>query len=450
MRRPFTLYKENTKSGIVWYARFWDETARKYKHSRSTGVLVEGKKERRYEAEEAARKLYAELAPINFCKSNSANKTVTQNPVIAIPEIQTLAIPTIQIPQINTPNQTQYTTVGNTPLIQYLKNFWTPNSEYANFKKDVEKKPLSQDYIEMNYDDIKRHIEPFPGFNGVTVGTLNKAILKKYLIWLAGRKTQRRKKDGTIIEGNTLSSRRANSILQSVRVAVRWAFDNEDILIDPFHKLGEVTESIKEKGVLNFDERNTLIAKPITDYRKRLIMLLGCLCGLRRGEIRGLKWGDIENDIIHVQHNYQDKEGLKKPKYNSIRKVPIPTAVQNLLDIAKEKDFDTSLDSYILKSPKFKGRPVSNNFFRAGVTSELLLLGISKEQAKERVLTCHSMRHTFVTLAQLSGIPEVIVSALAGHKSVYTTKKYSHVPQVINFDEARSKIDNSYINKKVA
>jgi hypothetical protein len=55
MRRPFTLYKEKTKSGTFWYARFWDESVQKYAHSRSTGIPVEGKKERRREAEEAAR-----------------------------------------------------------------------------------------------------------------------------------------------------------------------------------------------------------------------------------------------------------------------------------------------------------------------------------------------------------------------------------------------------------
>jgi hypothetical protein len=37
MRRPFTLYKEQTKSGTIWYARFWDETVQKYAHSRTTG-----------------------------------------------------------------------------------------------------------------------------------------------------------------------------------------------------------------------------------------------------------------------------------------------------------------------------------------------------------------------------------------------------------------------------
>jgi integrase len=437
MRRPFTLYKEKGKSGTFWYARFWDEAVQKNAHSRSTQVPVEGKKERRYEAEEAARKIYNEIASSLFSKSKA---------------------PVIQKPKIEQPTPVLLTAVGNTPLVQYLEYFWSSNSEYAKFKRDVEKKPLTPYYIEMNHDDVRRHVQPFPGFNGVTVGTLNKAILKKYLIWLAGRKTQRRKKDGSIVEGDTMSSRRANAVLQSVRVAIRWAFDNEEIQVDPFHKLGEVTESIKEKGVLSLEERNTLIDMPIQDHRIRLVLLLGCLCGLRRGEIRGLQWGDISDGLIHVQHNYQDQDGLKMPKYNSVRKVPVPAAVQTVLDIAKEKVTSVSPNNFILESPdkKHKGLPVSNNFFRNGVVSELAKLGISESQQKERVLTCHSMRHTFVTLAQLSGIPDVVISALVGHKmatgnkSAPVTQKYSHVPQVINFDEARAKIDNSYLVKKSA
>jgi integrase len=348
MRRPFTLYKEKGKSGTFWYARFWDEAVQKYAHSRSTHVPVEGKKERRYEAEEAARKIYNEIAPSLFSKSKA---------------------PIIQKPKFEQPVPITFTAVANTPLIQYLEQFWTPTSEYANFKRDVEKNPLTPYYIEMNHDDVRRHVQPYPGFNGLTVGTLNKAVLKKYLIWLAGRKTQRRKKDGTIVEGDILSSRRANAVLQSVRVAIRWAVDNEEIMTDPFHKLGEVTESTKEKGVLTLEERNTLIDMPIKDYRTRLIMLLGCLCGLRRGEIRGIQWGDISDGLIHVRHNYQDQDGLKMPKYNSVRKVPVPAAVQAILDMAKEKATNTSPENFILESTdkKHKGLSVSNNYFSRNV-----------------------------------------------------------------------------------
>jgi hypothetical protein len=55
--KPFTLYQKETQAGPVWYARFWNETAMRYAVTRSTGVPVEGKRQRRYEAEEAARKI---------------------------------------------------------------------------------------------------------------------------------------------------------------------------------------------------------------------------------------------------------------------------------------------------------------------------------------------------------------------------------------------------------
>jgi integrase len=279
-------------------------------------------------------------------------------------------------------------------------------------------------------------------------------MLKKWLIWLAGRKAIRHKKDGTTVEGQVLSGRRANAVIQAMRVAIRWAVDNEEIPIDPFRKLGEVAESMREKGILTLEERNTLIAVPVADYRTRLVMLLGCLCTMRRGEMRGFQWGDIEGGIITIQHNYQDKDGLKLPKYNSIRKVPIPMAVQSLLDTARKFASTTSPDNpditldpapdcFVLESPLNPGKPLCNNFFRTAVDNELAAIGISIEQQEERNLTPHSLRHTFVTLAQIAGIPDVEIRALTGQKSAAVMNKYSHVPQVINFEEARRKIDAS-------
>jgi len=78
MRYPFTLVKVKSKIGTVWQARIWDESQQKYAISRSTGVLVEGKKENRREAEDVARKIYDELPKVL--------STVTQT---LIPAIQT-------------------------------------------------------------------------------------------------------------------------------------------------------------------------------------------------------------------------------------------------------------------------------------------------------------------------------------------------------------------------
>jgi hypothetical protein len=44
---PYSLYKKQTKSGLFWYVRFWDSIAKEYNIVRSTGIKVEGKRERR-------------------------------------------------------------------------------------------------------------------------------------------------------------------------------------------------------------------------------------------------------------------------------------------------------------------------------------------------------------------------------------------------------------------
>ncbi len=69
-------------------------------------------------------------------------------------------------------------------------------------------------------------------------------------------------------------------------------------------------------------------------------------------------------------------------------------------------------------------------------------IGITKEQQKERNLTFHGMRHTFVTLARMAGLPDITVQALAGHKSAEMMNRYSHAAQVIDFSEARNRLEN--------
>jgi len=111
MRYPFTLVKIKSKFGTMWHARFWDESLQKYAHSRSTGILAEGKKERRREAEEAAKQLY--------------EKFTEAKAVEALPATQQPTATTIQTPQ-PLPTSSRKITVANTPLVQYLSNFWTP------------------------------------------------------------------------------------------------------------------------------------------------------------------------------------------------------------------------------------------------------------------------------------------------------------------------------------
>jgi hypothetical protein len=58
---PYSLYKKKTKFGLYWHVRFRDEKTQAYNTVRSTGIPVEGKRERRREADDAAKAFFAEL-----------------------------------------------------------------------------------------------------------------------------------------------------------------------------------------------------------------------------------------------------------------------------------------------------------------------------------------------------------------------------------------------------
>jgi integrase len=183
---------------------------------------------------------------------------------------------------------------------------------------------------------------------------------------------------------------------------------------------------------------------------------------MRRGEVRGLQWGDIGNGLIQIHHNWVDGEGLKAPKCKggkareNSRTVPLPDAVSAVLDIVKQTAFNTAPNTFVFESLKKNGEPLSNNFFRSGFETELEKIGIpgawrGKGTAPERYvnkqqfrnLTFHGLRHTFITLGRLAGITDLEIQTLAGHKSGAMMERYSHASQVIDFDTARKKIEKT-------
>jgi len=399
--KPFTLYKKETQAGLVWYARFWNDTARRYAVTRSTGVLAEGKKQRRYEAEQAAREM---LPSIRFTP--------------AAPDM---------------------------PLTQYVADFWLPDSPYVRECALVKKKPLSVAYVIMNRENVRRHMEPFHGFQGVTLRNLTAGIIRDWMAWEADR---------------GISGRVINTVLQGMRIAVRYAVSREELERDPFARIREAPEEHRERGILAPTEVSRIISAPMRDPRTRLAVLLGLLCGLRRGEVRGLQWGDIADGIITVSHNYQEREKLKAPKCGSHRKVPVPGSVQSALDAVYVLSGNPGPHEYIMTGPIAPDKPLSPKYFQRALSSELDTIGIPGEwkpasedekeppadyvnEQKQRNLTFHGLRHTYVTLGRLAGISDMEIQALAGHKSGAMMERYSHVSQVIDFDTARERLEKA-------
>jgi len=391
MRADYALYKAKYAGQWHWRARFlWDEQTGSYKTSRNLGVVAEGKRERRRDAEDAAERILKELQ--------------------------------------NYPSSTFF--------ILYLESFWGDGSKYIEEQEYVNKTPLSKTYIENNRRNIRLHISPCPQFNGLFLSDLSRKVIREYKLWAAKR---------------GMSGRLINQCLQTMRVAVKYAVTNEEIPADPFSGIGKAYHKEKDKGILTVSESGLLITSEITDYYARLTVLLGLMCGMRRGEIRGLRWGDIGDGIITVRHNYVDGDGDKNPKrkggliQENTRIVPLPRVIAEILNTVVKIASFTNGDDYIIQSLRRKGVPVSAKYFDHAIKRELSDIGIPIGEQKRRNITLHSLRHSFVTLSRLSGISDMEIQALAGH-SARMMERYSHAGQVIDMIATKEKIENSFFS----
>ncbi len=158
-------------------------------------------------------------------------------------------------------------------------------------------------------------------------------------------------------------------------------------------------------GRLRFLEKEEIV-KLLGNCTKNLkpIVVLALFTGMRRGEIFGLKWHDIDvkRNIITL---LDTKNGEK-------REVPMNEQVKTAL-IRVRKHPDTA---YIFCNEK--GIPVHD--VRKSYSTALRKSGITN-------FRFHDLRHTFASQLVMSGVDLNTVRELLGHKDIAMTLRYSHL-----------------------
>ena len=154
--------------------------------------------------------------------------------------------------------------------------------------------------------------------------------------------------------------------------------------------------------------------------------------GLRRGELLGLKWQDIDwkNGIIKVRRQIARVDGqiVEAPlkTKNSYRTVTIsPQAIE----VLKQQRAKTH-DQYVFPSPN--GGPISPDSVNNMLKRVLARAGIPK-------VRFHDLRHTFATIALQNGVDIKTVSGMLGHFSAgFTLDTYAHVTTAAQKEAAQT------------
>lgn len=152
----------------------------------------------------------------------------------------------------------------------------------------------------------------------------------------------------------------------------------------------------------------------------KTLLALFMYTGMRRGEMLGLRWSDIDFDkkLIHIQRQitvHKNRPVLSAPKSKAgVRPVPLLPELESILRETLPND-PNRMDDYIVSGKD----PYSERQYRNRM--ERIMKNIDLHGA-----TAHVLRHTFCTMA--AGHTDIkTLQTMAGHSKIsMTMDRYTH------------------------
>ena len=193
----------------------------------------------------------------------------------------------------------------------------------------------------------------------------------------------------------------------------------------------------------------------VDNIQWRVAVLTALMTGMRRGELCGLNWADIDldNAKISIKRSYSEspRHGiiLKEPKTaKSKRTFAIPDLLVSSLAEYKEwyeKQRELWGDRWVDSGSVFiqrDGKRVHPANIKMWVNKTCILAGIKH-------FSVHSLRHTNISLQIMAGVPIVTVAGRAGHsRTSTTTDTYAYYVQ--SSDRSAAQTLNSIFSTKGA
>lgn len=264
------------------------------------------------------------------------------------------------------------------------------------------------------YENIlKNHIKPF--FGETQIQQVSVQMLQEFRINEADKGLSK----------NSISKYFA--LLYSV---FKDACNKEIISKNPVALMERVAAKKAEREYLNTAETAAL-CKSVKGTKLELPVTLAVYLGLRRGEVMGLRWEDIDFDtgVLRIE-NTRTKAGgdviVKDPKTeksrrafqmsDEVRRVLLEARENQKQQKEKQRKYDDS--GYVVV--RDDGSPFSPNYLSDIFREHVISMGM-------KPIRFHDLRHAFASIANSAGVAMGEISATMGHSSQSITATiYTH------------------------
>ena len=229
-----------------------------------------------------------------------------------------------------------------------------------------------------------------------------------------------------------LSAKTVRNIHQIISSAMQLAREQNLIIGNPAEGCALPRLEHREMKTLPVEQLQSFL-REAKDSGVFELYYLELATGLRRGELLGLKWEDIdlERGDLRVKRqiariNGEVVEAPLKTK-NAYRTLPLAADTIDVLEAQRKKAGDSP---WVFPGPT--GGPISPD-------SVLHMLHRVLKRAGLPRVRFHDLRHTFATLALQNGVDVKTVSGMLGHFSAgFTLDTYAHVTTASQRQAART------------
>ncbi len=222
--------------------------------------------------------------------------------------------------------------------------------------------------------------------------------------------------DTWVAEGIGASTIR-NTLLP-LRAIYRRALGRDEVLLNPTRGLALPAYRGRRERVARPAEATALLA--VLPAGDRAVWATALYAGLRRGELRALRWTDIdlEAGLIRVERSWDDKTGPILPKSRAgRRRVPLGHSLRSILAAHRLRQPPATE----LVFGRTQGRPLpaealTQRARRIWAANGLTPIGL------------HECRHTYASYMIAAGVNIKALSTYMGHSSItMTIDRYGHL-----------------------
>ena len=212
-----------------------------------------------------------------------------------------------------------------------------------------------------------------------------------------------------------------NRELTCLKTMMNWAMDSEEYDFETTlpRKIKLLKESSGRLRYLTEEEMQKIIEKAIPLHLK-VFYVLAFATGMRKGEILGLKWSNI--DLVNGFISVEKTKGSETTKSGKTRGISIDSSVCDVLKWWKEQIGK----EYKLYSTPHYIPPVDNiNVFKVKDVRKAHNTACKKAGIED--FRIHDCRHTAATIFRREGTRLDTLKNILGHSTIKLTMRYAHI-----------------------